>query len=163
MRKSSTRAFEWGVYKMKKLIAVATCLAAGLSSTLVHAQQVGAVSLSDASSRSVNYNNFQSSRSASSAIAPGLFASGLSCSGSATAGGAGSGWGFSLGLTREDSQCNARENAKSVLGLTGDRLAAKEVLCDVPAIRAAFARSRHPCMARVKEVNYARNDDTNRR
>lgn len=88
-----------------------------------------------------------SKRSASSAIAPGLFASGLSCSGSAAAGGAGGGWGFSLGITKEDKDCNTRENAKTVLGLTGDRDATKEVLCDVAQMRNAFRRVGRPCIA----------------
>jgi len=135
---------------MKKHVVAAAILAVGLGVTMAQAQQAGG-SLSGpfSAAQSLNYNNFQSSRRpASSAIAPGLFSSGLSCSGSVSAGGAGGGWGISLGITREDAQCNARENAKSVLGLTGDRIAAKEVLCDIPTVRAAFARANHPCIGR---------------
>lgn len=94
-----------------------------------------------------------SKRSASSAIAPGVFASGLSCSGSATAGGAGGGWGFSFGITKEDKDCNTRENAKTVLGLTGDRDATKEVLCDVAQMRNAFRRVGRPCIADYQAAN----------
>lgn len=151
---------------MKTFIVAIATLAIGLSATITQAQDASTGSLSGpfAAAQNLNYNNFQSSkRQASAAIAPGLFASGLSCSGSAAAGGAGGGWGISLGLTKEDIQCNARENAKTVLGLTGDRLAAKEVLCDIPAIRAAFARSKHPCTPRGDEQRLASNGNNNRR
>lgn len=93
-------------------------------------------------------------RGASSAIAPGLFASGLSCSGSAGAGGAGAGWGFSFGFTKSDVQCDTRENAKTVLGLTGDREATKEVLCDIRQVRSAFQRVGRPCIADYQRAAY---------
>lgn len=89
----------------------------------------------------------QSHRNASSAIAPGLIAGGLSCSGSASIGGAGAGWGLSLGITKEDRYCNAREDAKYIHGVTGDTGAAKERLCDIMENRRAFARAGRPCAA----------------
>ncbi len=114
----------------------------------------GSSSNSYAAGNQINFAG--SKRGASSAIAPGLMASGLSCSGSAAAGGAGGGWGISLGITKEDAQCNTRENAKTVLGLTGDRDATKEVLCDIRQVRNAFRRVGRPCMADYSQtVNYA--------
>jgi len=86
------------------------------------------------------------------ASAPGLIASGLSCSGSASLGGAGAGWGISLGITKEDRACNAREDAKYIHGVTGDSLAAKERLCAQPEIRSAFLRAGHPCAADAQRV-----------
>ena len=138
---------------MQFKIWAVSAIALAVSCTQVTAQTInnGATSGSQSGANSQafgNYNNFEGSkRSASAAIAPGLFASGLSCSGSASAGGAGGGWGISLGLTKEDAQCNTRENAKTVLGLTGDRDATKEVLCDIGQVRSAFRRVGRPCQA----------------
>lgn len=95
------------------------------------------------------FMNSKSAKQAPSAIAPGLAASGLSCSGSAALGGSGGGWGISLGITREDKFCNAREDAKYIQGVTGSIPAAKERLCDTPEIRAAFRRAGQPCAADV--------------
>lgn len=99
--------------------------------------------------------NIGSATPIGTAFAPGLSASGLSCSGSASIGGAGAGWGLSLGITKEDKACNAREDAKYIHGVTGDMGAAKERLCAMPENRAAFLRAGHPCSADLQRVNYA--------
>lgn len=112
--------------------------------------------LAESSSQSGSYSGSQSGvnimnksgKGVPSAIAPGLAASGLSCSGSAALGGSGSGWGLSLGITKTDTYCNAREDAKYIQGVTGDVGAAKERMCDTPEIAAAYARSGHPCANR---------------
>lgn len=89
--------------------------------------------------------NIGSALQAPSAIAPGLIASGISCAGSTSVGGSAAGWGVAFGFTRKDDACNAREDAKYIHGVTGSVLAAKERLCAVKEIRAAFARSGEPC------------------
>lgn len=135
---------------MKKTIMTLAVL--GLSAVTALAQTVNTDTSSNSQSQSGSQAVVQQiygkgHRTASSAIAPGLIASGLSCSGSAVAGGAGGGWGISLGITKQDKDCNIREDAKYVHGVTGDQGAAKEVLCDNPRIRAAFARAGRPCAA----------------
>lgn len=82
---------------------------------------------------------------APSAIAPGLIASGLSCSGSASIGGSGGGWGLSLGITKEDRACNAREDAKYIQGVTGSVAAAKARLCMESGNREAYRLAGEPC------------------
>lgn len=110
------------------------------------AQTVNSGAASQSGSYSnVSINHGNGYRQAPSAIAPGLIAGGLSCSGSASIGGSGAGWGLSLGITKEDAACNAREDAKYIHGVTGDQLAAKERLCEQPKIRQAFARAGRPC------------------
>lgn len=82
---------------------------------------------------------------APSAIAPGLIASGLSCSGSGSIGAAGGGWGLSLGITKEDKACNAREDAKYIQGVTGSVKAAKARMCMQADNREAFRLAGEPC------------------
>jgi hypothetical protein len=137
-----------------RILATSVVIIAMTGSQVMAGDQTHSKSVSGAYSNSGSNGNsivFGGSKSAASAIAPGLFASGLSCSGSASAGGAGSGWGISLGLTKEDKDCNTRENAKTVLGLTGDRDATKEVLCDLTQIRTAFSRIGRPCLADISK------------
>jgi hypothetical protein len=119
---------------------IATTAFADSTTTSGSQSQAGAYS-------GVSIKNGNGHKQAPSAIAPGLIASGLSCSGSAALGGSGAGWGLSLGITKEDRSCNAREDAKYIHGVTGSQQAAKERLCDEPKIREAFARAGQPCAA----------------
>jgi hypothetical protein len=80
------------------------------------------------------------------AIAPGLAVGGISCQGSVAAGAGGSGWGLSFGMTKMDRDCNLRENAR-IVGLMGEVPAAREIMCNVPEVRAAFATVGRPCAA----------------
>lgn len=96
----------------------------------------------------VQINNKAGRAQAPTAIAPGLTASGLSCSGSGSVGGSVGGFGLAFGMSREDKYCNAREDAKYIQGVTGDKGAAKERLCDTPEIAAAYARAGRPCASR---------------
>lgn len=96
----------------------------------------------------VQINNKAGRAQAPTAIAPGLTASGLSCSGSGSVGGSVGGFGLAFGMSKEDKFCNAREDAKYIQGVTGDKGAAKERLCDTPEIAAAYARAGRPCASR---------------
>lgn len=125
-----------------KRIAIAAALA--LIATSSYAQTTSSGSSSGAYSQS-GVNIGGSARQAPNAIAPGLIASGLSCSGSASIGGAGAGWGLSLGITREDKACNAREDAKYIQGVTGSVPAAKARLCMMKDNREAFRLAGQPC------------------
>jgi len=137
---------------MKKVIAFAIAFALAASSAMAQSAS-GSTSNSGSNSSSGVFMNSKGYRTASSAIGPGLIASGLSCSGSASIGGAASGWGISLGITKPDDNCDTREDAKYIHGVTGDLGAAKERLCDNPKIRAAYARAGRPCAADVQHVS----------
>ena len=78
------------------------------------------------------------------AIGPGLVASGLSCSGSSSVGVGGAGWGVSLGSTRMDKNCDLRENTK-IISILGDPAAGKQLMCNIPEVREAYARVGRPC------------------
>lgn len=127
----------------KLLIAGAAALFATASAPAFAQSQAGSVSQSGAQA-GVSINQ-ASHRQAPSAIGPGLTASGLSCSGSGSIGASGAGWGFSLGLTRNDEHCDAREDAKYMQAITGSTIAAKARLCMVKANRDAFAIAGDPC------------------
>lgn len=139
---------------MKRIfvLALSAAMLAGTASAQTVNSNSGSNSNANAGSSSGVSISSRSAKNASSAIAPGLIASGLSCSGSAAAGGAGGGWGFSLGITKPDDNCDAREDAKYMQGVTGDIGAAKERLCDNSKIRAAYARAGRPCAADVRYV-----------
>lgn len=127
---------------MKKLALALSALA--LSTGMSMAQSTTSGSNSGAYSQS-GVNIGGSPMQAPSAIAPGLIASGLSCSGSASIGGSGGGWGLSLGITKEDKACNAREDAKYIQGVTGSVRAAKARMCMQPDNREAFRLAGEPC------------------
>lgn len=131
-------------------------IAAGLvlAATTVQAQNinVGASSGSESNSASqagsissVNIKNSRGYRQVGAAIAPGLIAGGITCQGSSSIGAGGPGWGFAFGSTKLDRDCNTRENAK-MIALMGERDAAREVMCNVPEVRAAMARVGRPCI-----------------
>lgn len=131
-------------------------IAAGfvLAATAVQAQTVvvGAGSNSQSNSQSqagsnssVTIKNSRGYRQVGTAIAPGLIAGGITCQGSASIGAGGPGWGFAFGSTKLDRDCNTRENAK-MIALMGERDAAREVMCNVPEVRAAMARVGRPCI-----------------
>lgn len=95
----------------------------------------------------------KSYRGTGAAIGPGLVASGLSCSGSASVGLGGSGWGLSFGSTRMDRNCDIRENTK-VISIMGDPAAGKQLMCNIPEVREAYAAVGRPCRPRaVRSAN----------
>ena len=65
------------------------------------------------------------------------------CMGSSSVGGAGVGFGFSIGTTWRDTACVRRLDARQVAAL-GYRDAARELMCDSPAVAAAFERAGMP-------------------
>lgn len=111
------------------------------------------------SSSSVAVNN-KAYRGTGTAIAPGLASSGISCLASASLGGGWMGGAAALGFTTGDKACNIREDARYINGVTGDRLAAKERLCDSDKIREAFLRAGHPC---IEDMNVSRTYHTGER
>ena len=136
----------YGGTLMKSLLATAMLVAFSAAPVMAQTISNQTGSQSQAGSYSgVNIQQGNGYRQAPSAITPGLIAGGLSCSGSGSLGGSGAGWGLSLGITKEDRYCNAREDAKYIQGVTGSVAAAKERLCDTPEIRRAFARAGQPC------------------
>lgn len=73
------------------------------------------------------------------------------CMGSTSVGGAGVGFGFSFGTTWRDSACVRRLDSRQIASL-GYREAARELMCDSPAVAAAFDRAGQPCGVRVGPV-----------
>jgi hypothetical protein len=67
------------------------------------------------------------------------------CMGSTSMSGTGMGWGLSIGSTWEDHNCNRRLYAREVASLTGDREAARAVLCGDEMVRKAFEDVGRPC------------------
>jgi hypothetical protein len=67
------------------------------------------------------------------------------CMGSSSMSGTGMGWGISIGSTWEDRNCNRRLYAREVASLTGDREAARAVLCGDEMVRKAFEEVGRPC------------------
>jgi hypothetical protein len=85
------------------------------------------------------------SRAVPNVYSPALAAAGYEvCLGSMSAGGSGGGFGFSLASTMEDKACQARLNAKTLATL-GYAAAAREVMCQDPAIRTAMINAGTPC------------------
>lgn len=120
---------------------------ANSGSSSVSGSQAGSVS-------AVNIKNSRGYRSTGTAIAPGLIAGGITCQGSTSVGAGGPGWGFAFGSTKLDRDCNTRENAK-MIALMGERDVAREVMCNVPEVRAAMARVGKPCIGeRARPVAY---------
>lgn len=138
---------------MNKSLIIAAMMAVTLAyPAAAQTVNVGAVSGSESNSASqagsvssVNIKNSRGYRSTGAAIAPGLIAGGITCQGSASIGAGGPGWGFAFGSTKLDRDCNTRENAK-MIALMGERDAAREVMCNVPEVRAAMARVGRPCI-----------------
>jgi hypothetical protein len=67
------------------------------------------------------------------------------CMGSSSMSGSGMGWGLSIGSTWEDRNCNRRLYAREVASLTGDREAARAILCQDADVRKAFEDVGRPC------------------
>lgn len=67
------------------------------------------------------------------------------CMGSTSLGGSGMGVGVSIGTTWEDRNCNRRLYAREVASLTGDREAARAILCQDEDVRKAFEAVSRPC------------------
>lgn len=128
---------------MKKFALAVAALALMASPALAQSNTTSGSNSGAYSQSGVNIGG--SPMQAPSAIAPGLIASGLSCSGSASIGGSGGGWGLSLGMTKEDKACNAREDAKYIQGVTGSVHAAKARMCMEAANREAFRLAGEPC------------------
>lgn len=144
---------------MNKCLYIAAMMAVSLAGTAAAQNiNVGAGSNSSSqsqsaagSSSSVNIQNSRGYKSTGAAIAPGLIAGGITCQGSASIGAGGPGWGFAFGSTKLDRDCNTRENAK-MIALMGERDAAREVMCNVPEVRAAMARVGRPCIGDSNRV-----------
>jgi hypothetical protein len=78
-------------------------------------------------------------------VAPGLTAGLNTCAGSYAAGVAVAGFGLTGGGTTVDEGCE-RRNMAALLSQMGESDAAREVLCEDPVVRAAFARVGRPCI-----------------
>lgn len=138
---------------MNKSLIIAAMMAVTLAyPAAAQTVNVGANSGSESNSASqagsyssVNIKNGRGYRSTGAAIAPGLIAGGITCQGSTSMGAGGPGWGFAFGSTKLDRDCNTRENAK-MIALMGERDVAREVMCNVPEVRAAMARVGRPCL-----------------
>lgn len=149
---------------MKRTLAIlAACVAlVGYIENPAHAQSITTTTGSQSQSGAYSGVNIQQQagkRAASSAIAPGLIAGGITCTGSISMGGAAAGWGTSFGMTFPDRACNTREDAKYMLLISNNKLAAKERLCDNNRIRSAYAAAGDPCIrdrGRVQRVAYSR-------
>lgn len=102
---------------------------------------VGVGGSGGANSNSIQVND---SRDTPPAIAPGLAASNEACMGSSSAGGSAAVFGFSIGTTWKNADCERRMNAKTIAAL-GDTEAAKALLCTDPKIAAAYASVKRPC------------------
>lgn len=140
---------------MRTLVLALSCallLAGPAAAAGSHARSRSNSDSTSQAGSNVNIDN-HSYRPVPTAIAPGLAASGLSCNGSTSIGGSGSGFGISFGTTTKDFDCNTRENAKYVLAITHDVPAAKEVMCDIDQVAAAFARVGRPCARGLSGVD----------
>ena len=80
---------------------------------------------------------------ASSALGPSLFPSNQ-CMGIVSAGGSGYAFGFSVGSTYQDKQCEVRSNAAALYAL-GLRAAAAQELCSIDSVKEALAAAGRPC------------------
>ena len=67
------------------------------------------------------------------------------CMGSTSGGVSVAGFGVSAGSTWSDAECINRLNARELRAM-GENAAAKEVLCENPAVRAAFQKVGKPCI-----------------
>ena len=67
------------------------------------------------------------------------------CMGSSSAAGSGMGWGLSFGTNWKDDECVRRLNAREVASLTGDREAARAILCKDKDVYDAFMEVGRPC------------------
>lgn len=67
------------------------------------------------------------------------------CMGSSSLGGSGMGVGVTIGTTWEDRNCNRRLYAREVASLTGDREAARAILCQDKDVYKAFEDVGRPC------------------
>lgn len=85
---------------------------------------------------------------APSAIAPGLIASGPSCLGSSSFGVSGAGFGISLGGTKEDEHCNAREDTRILTVLAGNAAGIAR-MCQVKANAKALNAAGIACPGQV--------------
>lgn len=127
--------------------SITAFLLASLLAVPAFAQQAGSNSNSNSGAMSqsgVNIRYGNGHKQVGAAIAPGLAVGGITCQGSVSAGAGGSGWGLAFGMTKMDRDCNLRENAR-IVGLMGEVPAAREIMCNVPEVRRAFATVGRPC------------------
>lgn len=129
---------------MFKSLTIATV--AMLFATVAYADSTSGSQSGAWSQSGVQINNSAGHKPVGAAIAPGLIAGGITCLGSWSIGSGWAGFGGSTGMTYPDRYCNAREDAKYMLLLGSSRAAAKERLCDMPRIRAAYAAAGEPCI-----------------
>jgi hypothetical protein len=83
---------------------------------------------------------------ASTAYAPTIAPTAV-CMGSSSIGGQGLTFGVSFGSSWTDSNCMLLEQVRIVATVIGDETTAAEMMCDVPAYRAARQRVGNPCTA----------------
>ena len=101
-----------------------------------------AISQSSAQSNAANRNNNENKGSVFVA-GPGLAAGGITCLGSISGGFGVQGFGASFGTTREDAQCNMRQNAELLIKL-GRKGVALQLLLQDPNIARAWNASIRP-------------------
>lgn len=112
----------------------------------------------DASSKSNNNNTNDNSSGASisndvprqtpSAFAPGLTNGVFTCNGSISAGGSGPMFGFALGATRRDKNCDRRADAAALAAL-GKIATACRLMMQAPGVANAMAASGETCDVQV--------------
>jgi hypothetical protein len=88
--------------------------------------------------------NTSTERNTPPAIAPGLAVSNEACMGSSSAGGSGGFFGFSIGTSWKNADCELRQNAKT-LAAFGDMEAARALMCLNEKVHAAYAKTKNPC------------------
>lgn len=143
---------------MLRVIAAAVLAVAAVSGA--HAQTISSNTGSQSQSYSgaqsgVNIRYGDSPRQVGASVPPGLIAGGITCLGSVSIGSGYAGGGLGFGITYPDQYCNIREDAKYMLLVSGNKVAAKERLCDNRRVRHAFAASGDPCIrdrARTQRV-----------
>lgn len=105
---------------------------------------VGLAGVNSSGSSNTVTNQINEPRQTPAAIAPGLAASSEACMGSSSVGGSGAMFGFSVGTTWKNADCERRQYAKTMAAL-GDMDAAKAMLCMDEKVNAAYANAGHPC------------------
>lgn len=105
---------------------------------------VGLAGVNSSGSSNTVTNQINEPRQTPAAIAPGLAASSEACMGSTSMGGSGAMFGFSIGTTWKNADCERRQYAKTIAAL-GDMDAAKAMLCMDEKVNAAYANAGHPC------------------
>jgi len=124
---------------MNKIFSILAFSALMIAPTM--AQEATALSQSLSQSGAVVNQNSTSTRQAPGAYAPGLAAAGIeTCTSSASSGISGPGFGISFGSTGVDEGCDARLDARTLVGV-GLNVAAIHRLCERPKMAIAMYNS----------------------